>query len=257
MSKLKDGEQVWIQTLIRPLNDTWKEASEEERDKLHKRIKEKKEGLIKKEAVGWKDAGKSVAHKLITGEELEGDGGEGDDPRWKSLLDPATKTEKDIITAIEDKMSKIGFEVIIRYVYFARKDIYREGEVKKALMGCFKQLNTQHINGFKPNVALTPGAVDYKIEVAGPRNLYRRKEVFTNYRKRFFVQHSKAIKYLHPLIFERLPIFSWFFIRSQPFILNIEELATVYHFPAVTVKAPLTPKVESRKGEPPLSLPVG
>ena len=39
-------------------------------------------------------------------------------------------------------------------------------------------------------------------------------------------------------------------------MLNIEELASIYHFPAITVKSPLTPKVESRKGEPPIGLPI-
>ncbi len=257
MSKLKDGEQVWIQMLTRPLDDKWKQASEDERDKLHKRAKEKKQGEIAKEAVAWKDASKSVAHQLITGSPLEGGEGDSkDDPRWKGLLDPATKVERDIITAIEEKMSKIGYEVVIRYIYLARRDIYRESEVKKAIMGSFKQFNTQHMNGFKASPDVTPGALDYKyVQLAEPRNEYRRRKIFESYRRRFLIQHSKGIPYLHPLFFERIPIISWFFGKSKPLILNIEELASIFHFPAVVVKAPLTPKVESRRAEPPIGLP--
>jgi len=259
MSKLKDGEQVWIQMLVRPLDDKWEKASEDERDKLHKRTKVKKQSELVKEIIAWKDAGKSVSHQLVTGDLLEISGGaeSKDDPRWKGLLDPATKVERDIITAIEDKMSKIGFEVIIRYIYLARRDIYREGEIKKALMGSFKQFNTQHMNGFKGNSDLTPGALDYKyVQLAEPRNEYRRKRIFESYRKRFLVQHSKGIAHLHPLLFERIAILDWFFSKSKPIILNIEELASIFHFPAVVVKSPLTPKVESRKGEPPIGLPI-
>ena len=38
-------------------------------------------------------------------------------------------------------------------------------------------------------------------------------------------------------------------------ILNIEEMATVWHFPIITTKAPLVKKTESRRAEPPASLP--
>ena len=257
MSKLKNGEQFWIQMLIRPVNDAWVKSSEEVRDKLIRRTKEKKESAIKKEIIGWKDASTSVAHQIATGNPFESSSGENkDDPRWKSLLDPLTRSEQETIKAIEEKMGKIGFEVIIREVYLAPKDAYREGEIKKAIVGCFKQFSTQNINGFRLNPKLTPGAVDYKIELAEPRNRYRAKKIFANYRSRFFVHHSKVIDWLKPVFYEHLPIVNWFFIRSEPIVLNIEELASIYHFPAITVKSPLTPKVESRKGEPPIGLPI-
>jgi hypothetical protein len=38
-------------------------------------------------------------------------------------------------------------------------------------------------------------------------------------------------------------------------ILNVEELATIWHFPIITTKAPLVKKTESRRAEPPASLP--
>ncbi|MBU1563716.1 MAG: hypothetical protein ABII95_00225 [Patescibacteria group bacterium] len=255
--KLKNGEQIWVQTLVKPTFDNWKKEAEEIRNKLFKRDKEKKEGLIKKEMVAWKDATRTVARQVIIGDILEGSSENKDDPRWKSLLDPRTVQEKDVITAIEDKMTKLGSEVIIRYVYLAPRDIYRADEIRKAIMGYYKQFNTQHLNGFQNNSRLTPGAgVDYWFEFKTLRNMYRRKEVFTNYRTRFFAQHSDVIPWLKPVFFERLPILNWLFIRSKPMVLNIEELASVFHFPAVTVKAPLTPKVESSRREPPIGLPI-
>ncbi|MDZ4229552.1 MAG: hypothetical protein U1C53_00250, partial [Candidatus Veblenbacteria bacterium] len=44
--------------------------------------------------------------------------------------------------------------------------------------------------------------------------------------------------------------------HGEGFILNTEELATLYHFPVVTVKAPLVKKTEAKKAEPPFGLPV-
>ena len=43
----------------------------------------------------------------------------------------------------------------------------------------------------------------------------------------------------------------------KAFVLNIEELATIYHIPDIGVKSPLLPRVEAKKGEPPVGLPIG
>jgi hypothetical protein len=43
---------------------------------------------------------------------------------------------------------------------------------------------------------------------------------------------------------------------EKGFILNIEELATLFHFPTVAVQAPMTPYVELKKGGPPVDLPL-
>jgi septum formation inhibitor-activating ATPase MinD len=39
-------------------------------------------------------------------------------------------------------------------------------------------------------------------------------------------------------------------------ILNIEELATIYHFPMTAVVAPRLERIESKKGGPPMGLPI-
>jgi hypothetical protein len=43
---------------------------------------------------------------------------------------------------------------------------------------------------------------------------------------------------------------------APPFFFNIEELATVFHFPLINVKAPQMVKAEIKKGEAPINLPV-
>jgi hypothetical protein len=45
--------------------------------------------------------------------------------------------------------------------------------------------------------------------------------------------------------------------RGAPgMILNIEELATLYHFPMMMIQAPLLKKTEAKRAEPPFKLPV-
>ena len=252
MNKLKEGEHIWIQTLVRPIGDKWKEEGDKLRDELVGRAKEKKQGEIAKEVSAWKDAGRDVAREIVTGEAVEGGSG-GDSKEEKKYLDFMTKIERGIITAVEENVSKIGFETIIRYIYFAKKDIFQS--TKPTVVGSYKQFNTQHLNGFKENNDTKPG-IDYWWEFKKIRNAYRKRRILADYRKRDFVEHSKYISYLKPLFFERMPIVNWYFFRSKPFVFNIEELASVYHFPAMAVKAPLTPKVEAKKSEPPIGLPI-
>ena len=43
---------------------------------------------------------------------------------------------------------------------------------------------------------------------------------------------------------------------AKKFVLNSEELASLWHFPQILIKAPLLKKVESRKVEPPFAVPL-
>jgi hypothetical protein len=45
-------------------------------------------------------------------------------------------------------------------------------------------------------------------------------------------------------------------LGGPSFTLNVEELASVWHFPQNLVKAPMIRKVESKKVEPPFQLPL-
>jgi hypothetical protein len=44
--------------------------------------------------------------------------------------------------------------------------------------------------------------------------------------------------------------------KVDPYILNIEELATIWHFPLPFVKTPLVQKAGAKRAEPPLGLPI-
>ena len=259
MTKIGVGEHIWIQTLIRPIGDKWKEEGEKLRDDLIGRKKESKSGIlgaIGSELNEWRNVTSGAGAQMVVGGELILDEPakeekKDDKPSMASL----TKSEQEVINALEKNMSKFGYEVIIRFVYFGRKDIFNKANVVSVL-GSFKQFGTQHLNGFKPNAKVTPG-IDYSFQGKGTRDAYRKKRVFGDYKKRSFAQYSKYISYLNPLFFERWPILNWFFVRSQPFVLSIEELATIYHYPGEMVKTPMGAKVQAKKGGAPAGLPIG
>ena len=250
MSKLRRGEQIWIQTLIRPIIEPrWEAKATGVKNKLIGRKEEIKRGRLGGEIAGFTEAAKDI---------IAGSAGEKKDekPPKPALITLLSQMEKDIITAIEHKVAKVYFETLIRFVYLGQKEVFNKANVS-AIVGCYKQFNSQTLNSLKPNSKVAT-RINYKILLKGPREFFRKRRIFSAYKKRFFPLHSPVMKHFHPFFFERLPILNRFFVKNyRSFIFNIEELASVYHLPMEIVKAPMLPRVEAKKSEPPMGLPVG
>lgn len=149
--------------------------------------------------------------------------------------------EQDVVKALGAKISKLGFEIILRLVYLDRQDSFTPANFSAA-MGALHQLNTANLNAFKPHPFLKSWTIDNWFTKIFPRyklskELYRKRRIFKYCQQRRFGQYNKT--------------------RPEKFsILSTEELATVYHFPAIPVKAPRLRTVEAKKGGPPAGLPV-
>jgi hypothetical protein len=143
-----------------------------------------------------------------------------------------TPIEKETIEALERSVTKLPFDVGIRGVYIAEKDRYNKGHAG-ALNGVLGQYSTQHLNGFKKDVGTK---FDFLIQDPFKTRLPKMKrKLFNAYRLR---------SYFHPPR------------KRKPFVLNSEELATIYHFPGGVVETPTFGRIESQKAEPPTNLPV-
>ncbi len=142
----------------------------------------------------------------------------------KEQLSPG---KQDVLKAVERSFTKLGFESGIRLVYIFPKDMFHITHLA-AMNGAFKQFASPALNSFKLNKDTTPPIRGF---------LYKQKA----YRRKSSIYRSLC---------ERS------FVKKHV-ILTTEELATVYHFPDVSVKSPLLPRVEAKKGEPPSRLPIG
>lgn len=224
LSKLKSGEQIWIQMLIKPVGDDWKKQGEELVNKLMgRKTADKKMWLIDdiREMLGW--ARDAVVHGTITEAAAAKQGKE-------ASLANLSPGQKGVIEAIERNISKLGFETCVRWVYLGRSDVFNPANIG-AMMGIFKQFNTLNLNGFKPE-GTTKTSVDYFFKQK--REFILKKRIFDNYKKRRFPKKS----------------------TKRTFVLNIEELATIYHLPGLVASAPMMPRVEAKRGEPPAGLPI-
>lgn len=144
-----------------------------------------------------------------------------------------TKEEQEVISAIQHGISKPGFDCGIRALYLAQTDKFRSMNIV-GLVGLFKQYNSSILNGFKPTGGLT--IFDYPWQdFRQIRQNKVRRELFDAYRRR---------SYFHPPY------------KRKAFVLNSEELATIFHFPDRAVQTPTFKRIESSRAEPPSNLPV-
>lgn len=230
MTKLSRGEQVWIQFGIRPTGDGWKKVSQDLVMKLVGRPKkETPQGsyvlaLLKKELTDYASGLAQAPFKTPEYEPFEfGSASRGDKPH--SLMQYLSPGEREVLEAVERNISKVGFETVIRVVYIAAKETYNIPTFFQVTSG-FNQFNTQNLNAIKRDGATITAA---KFPFKKIKEAQKKKWLLFKYRMR---HRPKSM-----------------------FVLNIEELASLFHFPGRVVTAPTLPRVQAKKGEPPVGLP--
>ena len=231
MGKVKPGEQLWIQITATPATNIeipLAKEGEEIRDKLAKR----NGGGDKKRPILME-----AADVLITGKVAE----EKEEPA--SAIPPEmhmTPGERDIVQAIERKISKPFFDVGIRFIYLGRKDVFFKAKLRLPF-AFFASFFTENRN------ALVPwGKTLTKIHKSWflPLNLVRSRRVYLR-KRRLFRNYVQRVNPLFPR-------------KGGTYCLNTEELASLFHFPGRGVApAPFISRIESKKGEPPAGLPSG
>lgn len=288
LAKLRPGEQIWYQILARPCgrpgvgdNDLWQDKSKEVADKLAGKPAKKKADLW----YGWLvdllsifgEEAREISRGVITQGETSAEAGlarlgappkkeeKKDEP--PSKMQHLTPGEKNVVEAIERKASKPGFECVIRMMYVARRDTFSKANIA-SIFGMIKQFNTLNLNSFKPNGDTLTKKYDYlggliqskRYEVKMKRGLlysYKNRSLFYDVKEpvpaNFFPALAGAISgILYRLFPSAVEV-----LRSKIFVLNTEELATIYHFPGKTVSSPLMSRMQVKQVAAPTNLPTG
>lgn len=217
MGSLTAGHNAWIQIIIR----------------AHK--KRRVMDVFGEKENAWEEQAKKEIDKII--EKLKVAKEAGGFPRIP------TKGEAEVIAALERSVSKIGFDVGIRGMYIADKDKFSAGNGSGGLGGCFKQFNAGNLNGFKMSGWF--GIFDYPWEEWFNAKEKLKPKILEEYKmRRYFFSPLKDKKVW------------WKNIYSKPFVLNSEELATIFHFPGAVASTPTFEKIPSVKAKAPPNLPV-
>jgi len=222
---LRQGEQLWFQVIVIPTGFDWVKDSEKEINKIFGRKNKVKQGLASKglEALG-------EASEVIYPIWQDIDASKKKEDKPKTMMD-LTPGEKRKVEGIQLKASKLGFEAKFRVVYVAKREVKNNPKVVSGMVGFMKQFASLDLNNLKPDVSKTMTKATY------------------------FMQSSR-------LLAKKRRIFNAYVLRSDsrgrtPGLYNIEELATVWHFPIeANVKAAMIQKAPGRKADAPTALPI-
>lgn len=233
MSAVRPGEHLWVQYLVRATGGDWVKEGEKITDKL-----KGKKAEPPKPALQWLFGPFEAlfdAVGLIPVPEPK------KEEKKEFSLQMLTPAQKKVLEQVEYKLAKLAFKCGIRVLYGARKEAFNGSRIA-SVTAMFKQLYYNNLNSFKPNKftftrdkgvmkQIFPGDIGF---FAAPRAQKKKKKMLANYHKRAFPVHNK---------------------KEILCILNTEELATLWHLPGTNVKAPLMPRVQAKKGQPPSFLP--
>lgn len=143
--------------------------------------------------------------------------------------------QKDVIEAIERTTGKLAFDSMIRATYFAEKDSFNPANIG-GIIGSITQFGSPNLNGFKPGFG---SGYDYPWQDPfGKKKLHNERVLLEAYKRRGFF--SPPFEYFH----------------GKPFILTVEELATLFHFPGAVAGTPTLARIPSKKAEAPSNLPI-
>jgi hypothetical protein len=234
LSKVKPGEQFWIQIMAEPTTNVeipWVTQGEELRDKLAKRPQK---------------TGTSTKPMVLEATEILLKGMPEPEPeKPQDLIPPEmrlTPGERDIVAAIENKISKPGFKTTIRFIFLGKRDVWFKANFRLGF-AFFASFATQNFNWLIPwgvTISKVKKSRFVPLNKLIPRRLHLRK------RKLFRLYTGRNAP-----LFPRAPGKGKGRAEGQ-FILNTEELASLYHFPSWrTAPVPGVSRVEARRKAPP------
>ena len=199
LAKLEStGEELWVQVLVRPIADEWHKDA----DNWINTLKNGNPFAFLSGGFNFKWVGGLL--EALWQPPAQGAGAAG---APKEISD----RNKNRITEVEKKATKLGYQVKIRLAYLGESEASAKLRMQ-AIVGTFKQFNSTNLNGFRMS------SPSFK-----PEDLAK-------YSQRQF--------------------------SDRGFILNIEELASVFHLPHTNVETPNIVWASSKTAEPPAKLPI-
>src|SRR3989338_68457 len=231
MSRLQPGEKLWYQIMIQPTDlGHFKEIAQHTIDTV---VEPTGAGHIGPDIV---DRIKDGITLLLAGLDKALFGGETvtishEGPERLVERQRLTTPERELVEEVDKKASRWPFHTKIRFMYFASPKIFDDKKVRRGMIGALKLY--RFINAFEEG-KLT--RTDWK--VLPWRFFFSRRRLIMRARRMFWAYRSRDMKRG----------------EHEGFILSTEELASIFHFPQIEVRAPFVAKAQTRGVEPPTLL---
>lgn len=217
LGSLNRGHHAWIQIILRA-----HKAEDAEKDP--------KTGVVKMVDLKWKKAAAEEIKKIYDSVKDKKDEETGKETKGRLL----TEGEKETVSALERSISKNGFDVGIRIIYTASKEIYSADNIG-GIVGGMMHYNSGSLNSF--------GLMNVPDSLA-PYPWQDRSKKKRNFAKKLMLDAYKNRGYFYNEF------------KKPHFVLNTEELATIFHLPGGMATTPAFERVGSKKAEAPSNLPL-
>lgn len=223
---LGPGEHLWHQIILVPIGFDWMDKGDLLVDKILLRKPKHKKGLDVR-FIEWLGDLSEIFYSIWQDIEKKE---EKEEDTSLSMINLTPKQKKQV-EGINRKTSKLAFQTKIRTVYVYRKESANTSKVANGFVGYMKQFADLDLNNLKPDANYTMTKAEYFNQTR--RIITKKNNIINNYVRRLAGE------------------------GRLPGILNIEELATLWHFPVeASVQSPLLQKAPGRKAEAPSSLPI-
>lgn len=167
---------------------------------------------------------------------------------------------EDRVERMGAKTGKLGFDTGIRVMYVAKKEIFPIGKRSnnsRNIRLIFRQYANPDANSFR-RVNPTQGDAYGGVFTISKKTVLRLADRMLNeYRERSFF-HLPMRHYLfstHTIPWPFSPAVFPAYKHPPTYVLNTEEIATLWHFPGQILKVPTLERIESKEASPPTNLP--
>ena len=221
ISSLKPGQRVWLQILARG-------------NKYKRRKSENPFTTSFWKKFSWFDEAQDKIVSIQNDiKKKRGEKTKDDSEPKVSLLEE----EKQVINDIQRTTKQNSYEVGIRAIYMSDNKEDFNPSIISSIVAAYKSFGDELHNKFIPKLGST--IFDYPWQKTKKREQSVKESLFNFYRTRLY--------FLPPAAFEA---------TRKPFILSIEEMSTIFHFPTIVTKTPTVERRLTKEGEPPSDLPI-
>ena len=225
VATLGENEWVMFQLLISPVITEYKGAAERKRDQIMKRDAghAPSVGIFTQIFDFFRNMDNALLGRDLTWSEP---GHTEEKQNWGALM--MTHDEMEMVKAIAMKASKTHFVTMIHGMYLYRRDEAHKERISD-MNGWIRQFSSESLNGLRPTSGTYPSSNPY---------LFNKTKNRRRMQRLFFAYKTRWIDYIR-----------------DPYPLNVEEIATIFHLPGKIAQTPALSRVISKATQPPTGLP--
>ncbi len=160
------------------------------------------------------------------------------------------------VDGMSAKTSKLGFETGIRLMYVAKKESFNMN-TRRDIRLIFRQYAKPDCNQFERMNSTQGDAYGGVFTISPATVTLLADRMLLEYRERsfFHLPLRHTLLSTHAIPWPLSPALFPAYRHPPTYVLNTEEIATIFHFPGQILKVPTLERIESKEASPPTNLP--